>query len=578
MASKTERKINWKFSFFLFFSFLVVAFGQNVWIGYFCYLSAFCGCALFWKAMMYLPKKKHQFLLGTCWFFSVQLVQLSWMSSITYVGALIFVVYIALSLWLGIQFGLISLLFPQNNKLNYLRILTIASVWVLFEWSRLFILSGFSWNPLGLALTNNHFSMQLASVFGVYGLSFWVILVNLVCFKALTDIENVLRTRILWICLFAYPYLFGMVHESICKYNMEEKQSLAVLLIQTSLLPEQKDPMTYAPLAFIPPVIQWQRILGFLEENQDKKIDLIVLPEAALPFGADRAFYSLDSLVDSFDAIFEPSNFDFLPKFTFPLAKQVMTKGENKWRLTNLYWAQAISNFMNAEVVIGLDDHDNYDHKNYNAAFHFIPWQKNIGRYEKQILLPLVEYFPFSWCKKLMKIYGISEGFTAGTEAKVFKGKIPLSISICYEETLGGIMRNFRKNGANLLVNISNDGWFPLSRLPNQHFEHGKVRSVENGIPLIRACNTGITGGTDCFGRVIKVFKEAGHSSEKISGALYFEIPTNNYSTLYTFWGDKFILILSSVIIIIFTFNNKKNAKRLFSSQVKSIKRLFISK
>ena len=552
MKSKIERKLDLRFFFFLFFSFIIVALGQNVWIGYFCYVAVFCGFALFWKAMLYFSKKKHLFFLSCFWFFSVQLVQLSWMTSITYVGALILVVYVVMALWLGIQFGIISLLIPQDKKLDYIRLLAIASIWVFFEWSRLFILSGFSWNPLGMALANNRFSMQLASVFGVYGLSFWVILVNLICLKSFMDTQKKLRVRFLWIGLFIFPYLFGAVHENICKSGMEKDKTISVLLVQTSLLPEQKELMAYDPQAFISPVVQWQRILKFLEENRGKNIDLIVFPEAALPGGAKIAFYSLSSLVHSFDAIFEPLDFDFLPELSSPLAREVEINGEKKWNLTNLYWAQAISNFMNSEVIIGLDDRDYNAKKSYNAAFHFMPGKKEAKRYEKQILMPLVEYFPFSWCKKLMEIYGITEGFTPGTEAKVFNGKIPLSVSICYEETLGDKIRNFKKNGARLLVNITNDGWFPLSRLPDQHFEHGKLRSVENGVPMIRACNTGITGGIDCFGNTIKVLKKAGISSEKISGALFFEVPINHYFTLYTIWGDKFILCISLIFIVIF--------------------------
>lgn len=575
MVKKNEGKIDFKFYLYFLFSFAIVAFGQNVWIGYFCYLSAFLGLALFWKAMICLPKKGHQFLLATFWFFSVQLIQLSWMTSVTYVGALILVVYFALPLWLGIQFGLVSLMIPEKNKLTLIRVLAIAGVWTFCEWSRLFILSGFSWNPIGLTLANNHLSMQLASVFGIYGLSFWVIIINLFAFKALSDSKNIIRSRIIWVSLFVFPYFFGLVHENAWKLKMEKKQPLSVLLMQTSLLPEQKELMSYSPQSFIPPVVQWQRILLYLKENKDKPVDLIVLPEAALPFGASIAFYSIDSVVNSFDAVFDLTDLEFLPKLYSPLAEEVEINGMKSWKLTNMYWAQAISNFMNAEVILGLDTQDRVKKKNYNSAFHFRPNQNEFSRYEKQILMPLVEYFPFSWCKKFMEIYGITDAFTPGTEPTVFKGKVPLSVSICYEETCADVMRKFKKNGSQLFVNVTNDGWFPLSRLPGQHFEHGKLRAVENGVPILRACNTGITGGTDCFGKVVKVLKKKGISSEKISGPLYFQIPLESYSTLYTLWGDKFILIVSFAIILVFVFDSRKSIKFFIKKKRRTVKKLF---
>ena len=113
-----------------------------------------------------------------------------------------------------------------------------------------------------------------------------------------------------------------------------------------------------------------------------------------------------------------------------------------------------------------------------------------------------------------------------------------MSFSICYDETFPQKVREGRKLGAKLLVNVTNDGWYPFSRLPSQHFEHAKFRAIENGAPLIRACNTGVSASVDSLGRTVACLKEKNSKNLLYAKALFSEVETYTYSTLYTFWGD----------------------------------------
>jgi apolipoprotein N-acyltransferase len=540
--------------FLLICSLAIVAFNQEGFLGY---LAAFLGYALFFHSLSYYSEsKKKCFLIATFWFFSVQVFQLSWMTSTIYMSSYFLIVYFLLALGLGLEFGLLSLFFPKNKKFGMSNILTICAFWTILEWSRLFFLSGFTWNPIGLALTNNHFSLQFASVLGIYGLSFWVMGVNLIGLKAFYSRKA--KYLGLWIIFFLLPYFFGFVHEQIQSKNFKGNQSLSVVLVQTSLYPEEKELMPDNEKAFVSPYIQWQRILEFLKEKNDKKIDLIVLPEASLPFGAYNKIYSYDEFLQTWKNVFDKLNWDFLPALKNPLASQDEYQGKDFWKICNAYWALAIANYFNAEVIIGLDDRDS-DYRSYNSAFYFLPNNYEIKRYEKQILLPLVEYFPFPFCSKIAARFGINGVFTPGKEAKVFYGKVPLSISICYEETFGNLIKNARKKGASLLVNITNDGYFPSSKLPKKHFELGKIRSVENGVPIIRACNTGITGAVDCFGRVIKIYGD--ENFEKIGGALHIEVPLNSYKTVYALCGDGLIIGLCFFILGINGYRKREDLK-----------------
>ena len=229
-------------------------------------------------------------------------------------------------------------------------------------------------------------------------------------------------------------------------------------------------------------------------------------------------------------------------------------KGEKKQiYVSNRFWAQTISNLFEGEVVIGLDDVDGIEEKTYNAACHFLPHQIAGNRYEKRILVPIGEYLPFEWCRTLAAQFGLEYFFTPGVEAKVFQGLHPFAPSICYEETFNGIVREGRKKGASFFVNLTNDGWYPDSRLPREHFAHGRVRAIENGAPLVRACNTGITAYVNSLGEVVAQL-------DKEVGVLTFPMQIYTYPTLFLLLGNWWIVVFSAIATILFLLKRKSKA------------------
>ena len=197
-----ENRIFSKIIFFIF-SFIVVAFGQPAWIGFFGFFASFLGYLFFWYSIYDLQSSIKKGSISFLWFFLVQSVQLSWFTSTKYQGDLIYIVYVFLLFWFALQFALISYIALKDKKITFLKIFFIASLWCIFEWSRLFVMCGFSFNQVGLAYANNHLSLQLASVFGIYGLSFYVIFVNLTGLKAF--IQKSISAYIFWIVLAVFP-------------------------------------------------------------------------------------------------------------------------------------------------------------------------------------------------------------------------------------------------------------------------------------------------------------------------------------------------------------------------------------
>ncbi|HAB99641.1 MAG TPA: apolipoprotein N-acyltransferase [Parachlamydiales bacterium] len=529
------------FWLYLVSSFFIVACGQPARVPVLGLVAAMAGFAFFWRSMLCLDKRSSRFFLAFAWFFGVQAVQLSWMATTQYMGPLILVVYLTLCLALGLQFGLLSLLI--RPFLAWHRKLAIAGLWTLLEWSRLYICSGFTWNPAGLSLACSTYSLQMASLFGVYGLSFWVMWVNLTALRALFAPRSYLTPGV-FIFSACLPFLVGAAY--LHRLDVQPSSFLRALLVQTALLPEQKDYDANQPDSFIPLAVQWETILGSIEkalQSQPGQMDLIVLPEGALSYGAYRYQYDMRVIEKIWEKYFGLEAVADLPALEAPQAR--LERG--RWKVTNAYWAQAIASHYKADLVIGLDD------EQYNAAFLFHPEQLPAQRYEKRILVPVSEYIPFGGSRFVSDFiadqFDIRQSFSAGTKAKLFQSKIPLAVSICYEETYGQFSREGRIEGAELLVNITNDAWFPSSSLAQQHFDHGMIRSVENGVPVLRACNTGVTGGVDRFGRTLKLLP----CSEQEASSLILDVPMNSHPTLYTLWGDAAIL-WASVFFVLLSF------------------------
>ncbi len=323
----------------------------------------------------------------------------------------------------------------------------------------------------------------------------------------------------------------------------------SILLLQTGLSPSEKYQIPGRSDDFIHPIDQWRAILHEIAKHKEKSLDLIVFPEAAVPFGFDQDIYELAYVKKIFYAFFGSS-----VQESFPVHPN------NSRFVTNGYFLQTLSNFLKTQILAGLDFQEG--EVNYNSAFFFEPGQVSPKRYDKRVLLPVVEYMPFERLKSLSKSYGINHFFTPGLQAEVL-GSFSLSPSICYEELFSNLMRESRVKGANLFVNLTNDGWYPLSKLPEQHFVQGLIRAVENGIPLARSCNTGVTGAVDSLGRVVARLEEKGSSYLERSGSLPVLLSKYHYKTLFSFLGDGFLVSVCAFLVFCAFLVEKRKEKRV---------------
>lgn len=539
-------------------SFIIVAFGQPAWDHFLGLLAAVVGYAFFWRALITISSVKNRFWTSVGWFFAVQLVQLNWFISHPFLY--IYGVYFFLAFGMALQFGVLGIFIQPARIKSLWGISFLAALWTIFEWSRLFLLSGFSFNPVGIALTGNIYSLQMASLVGVFGLSFWVMFINLLSLRYYLFKKSSLG----WATLVLFPYIFGIFHINYHDRAHENKpqDSFKTLLVQTAFPVEEieNSPAFHDMVTYI--MGEWHQILEIIKKHQGKPIDLIVLPEFVVPLGTYAMVYPFDQVVETFHEVLGKESLAYLPKAEWPIGTPENSRPDARLMVGNAFWVQALANYFNADVLAGLEDAEDLDNERqyYSAALLFHPQHLSKNeefifpeRYEKRVLVPMGEYIPFEFCKKLAASYGVAGSFTCGKEAKIMDSRgVQISPSICYEETYGHLMSEGRNKGADLFVNLTSDVWYPNSKLPKQHFDHARSRSVENGIPLVRSCNTGITSAIDSLGRTIAVL--GGDHPEKVEwvpDALYVDVPLYHYKTLYSFSGDYLIISCCFLMILI---------------------------
>jgi apolipoprotein N-acyltransferase len=435
------------------------------------------------------------------------------------------------------------------------------------EWSRLFVLSGYSLNPTGLAATGSLYVMQTASLWGVLGLTFWVMFVNLLALKNWLSSPKKTLTMGVWLLVLAFPFLYGAEHIAYHSPRMENTPTFFnAALVQTAFPAEEafefKDSKSFIAYVFE----EWRKILQLVKKHHGQELDLVALPEFVVPLGTYSFVYPYEAVKNAIVEILGPDSEHEFPELQEPLARKLDTVNGPLWVVNNAFWAQTVANYFNAPLIVGMEDaEDNAagEREHYSAALLFTPKKPNEPfdalRYSKRVLVPMAEYIPFSFCRTLAAQYGITGSFTCGKEAVAWDCKgVPLGVSICYEETFGSIMRESTQKGAKAHVNLTSDVWFPDSKLAQQHFDHSRLRTVENGIPLLRSCNTGITCALDSLGRPIAALNETHEDGKWLADSLEVHVPLYTYSTLYSRYGDAPVLMLCGVCIAFFLFTYRR--------------------
>ena len=350
---------------------------------------------------------------------------------------------------------------------------------------------GFSWLGLGYSQFQTLPVIQMAEITGVYGVSWLIMLINVGLYLAWKTWQEPGRMgqRYLLVTLLVFACWWGYGRISMDRLSAEKSSPVKVGLIQGNVEQFMKWNPVYQKL-----VLSKYRDLTLKAAQSNP--DLIVWPETAVPF-----YYNQ-----------HPAGTEFINK----LAKETQTP---------LLFGSPHKISKDGNII------------HFNSAYLVSEIGATQNRYDKIHLVPFGEFVPFRkvlfFVEKMVEMIG---DFGRGKEATVFEvAGHKAGVSICYELIFPDLIRQSVKNGADFLINITNDAWFGKSPASYQHMSMGALRAVENRVPIVRAANTGVSGTIDASGALrdeTELFVEAAQITQIT--------PRQGGLTFYSSYGDVF--------------------------------------
>ena len=465
---------------------------------------------------------------GTCYWIFGTMRQFGGMSTpLALLALFLFCLY--LGLYLGL-FGLLLGLMAGPGR-DYRRALVAAPfLWVATELARTRI-TGFPWNLLGTAQVDNVPLCRIATWTGVYGISGEIVLVN-VAVAAAFLVPRQKRAALLVAALAAAAVLqSGQLVEPPPAVGNRE-----ALLVQQNI-----------PIAVRWPPDYFDRTLNDLTSLTLKSVadsaaqsstgqassgqfsttkpDLIIWPESPAPF------YTND------------------PRFRTAISE--MARRAGTWVVTGSIGTAPATKSGTHELI-------------FNSAVIVSPTGEWTGRYDKVHLVPFGEYLPFpslfSFAGGLSKEVGEFE--PGGSRVPLDATNEKLGVFICYESVFPDDVRQFAGQGAQVFVNISNDGWYGDSGAWSQHVNQTRMRAIENERWVLSAANTGLTGSIDPYGRMVV------RAPRKDRTTLVAPYALTYVTTFYSRHGDWFAMLCAIISLgaLVERFAFSKNRKKVDSS------------
>ena len=383
-----------------------------------------------------------------------------------------------------------------------------ALAWVAHEWVRGWLFSGFGWNNLSTALHAELPTIQIADITGAAGLSWLVAYVNvmivIVTRRILGELGAQFLKRIRWEFSLSVSLVVGVFAYGVRALLAKAPESipLHVTAVQANIA----------------------QTLKFSADNEDEILaqigrltdlaiaasrpDLLLWPESATPRGM------------------------FADELNYRFVMDRAASGDFGFLLGTI------------------EDDPNSD-ATYNTAQLLTERGEKHQTYRKIHLVPYGEYLPM---RPLLG--GIAGGFVpgdfaAGEERVLFdlpRPGVKFAPLICFEDTLGDLTRDFVQRGAQLLVNITNDGWFLHTAGAQQHLDNAILRTVETRLPLVRCANTGVTCSIDRNGRLDRWLQpfQQGFAVRQLN------VPAHPALTFYTRHGE-WLAHLAAVLTLLVT-------------------------
>jgi apolipoprotein N-acyltransferase len=447
-------------------------------------------------------------LYWTGYAFFVDAPTFAWLSPFAVLGLPAY-----LALYPALGFALARLLWTRDAS----RILALAVALTVSEWLRGHLLTGFPWNAYGYALSKPLALAQIASVIGLWGLTFLTVAIFA---SPAVLIEGKSRRRRWFAPAAALATLlalgiFGAVRLSQTPTQMVPHVKLRIM--QPNLQQDVK--FNYAAKQAV-----MQKYLALSDRATGpqstgiRDASILIWPESAFPFFLMREADAMAQIAD------------LLPAGTVLITGAVRAPDDAKPGVP-------ITRAYNSIYVI---DHDG----------------SVLSVYDKTHLVPFGEYLPYqNWMERLglSQLTKVQGGYIPGTRRRLLDipnapRALPL---ICYEAIFPGKLAG-GNDRAGWIINVTNDGWFGISTGPYQHLQQARLRAIEEGLPVVRAANTGISAVIDPVGRIVAQLGLG------IEGVLDANLPSAIAPTVYARLANIPAAILVTVALIFVAYRRVK--------------------
>jgi apolipoprotein N-acyltransferase len=387
-------------------------------------------------------------------------------------------------------------------------------LWVTLEFARAHLpIIAFPWNLTGYAASGNLALVQLTVLTGIYGLSFLVVAYSaLLAFAILAGTQRAWKTLLVATAALIFIAIGG-------KYFVPSAAPRFVAhLVQTNFPQSEEYPPNWLAI-HAPEMDELESISVAAAQRQP---GVIVWPEVPAPF-----------------SLWEPAFRD--------RAVRIAKNSQNNFLVGVVDWKKDFSGKWGAS----------------NSAVLLDPSGQRIFTYDKIHLVPFGEYVPLRrWLTFAGKLTADIGDFTPGSSYGVgsfANGSLldqKFAVFICYEAVFPDEVRRFTRNGAELLINVSNDGWFGRSGAPAQHLMMARVRAVENRRWLLRDTNNGFTVSVDPYGRIIAQL------APDIRGQLDAPYDFRTGLTPYARFGDwlPWLCLLAALVLLGMAIRNRTHS------------------
>lgn len=463
-------------------------------------------------------------------------IQFHWLETVSWLAALLLPLYLAI-FW-GL-FGAFATTLGRSGR-GLWPAFSQAAVWAGLEWLRGWLFTGFSWNGLGVAFHNTPWIAQGADLIGVTGLSLMLVFVQAVLLQSFRE-----KTWKRWELGVAVSLVISLlIYGKICIAHEATLESvrLKTLLVQINI-PQNAGQVLWSDLQ-IHQAYEDETLKALDTKDPSKFPDWVMWPECALTGRilrtGDGEWGTWQINQDTISQVRAAGTFSLIYGVNELEAERV---GENLSPKIN-------GRAYNSIAVMSPDDVMQTYRKRHLVIF---------GE-----TIPLVDSFPF-----LKKIYEQQSGmvfggsFTPGDSLEplpISVGKTTISAipTVCFEDSVARLTRKFVRPEPQVIINVTNDGWFKESVGAAQHFANAKFRAIELRRPMLRCANTGVSAAVDSTGSTADpdtllpqvLVDEKGSTFTRGSRLVELKIPLHPSVTGFALFGDWGILSLTAVGLI----------------------------